>query len=326
MTKKNYLPPKPALWQGRDDGIAHERLFQSIECLDLNTSVTPTSTQNGRHYALLGFSCDQGVIRNQGRPGAKNAPAAIRKRLANLPLHQTASVTDVGDIVCRRSLATAQQQLGTTVAELLEQGYSPLVLGGGHETAWGHFQGIDAAGLSEDIGIINFDAHFDLRPLLADGDGSSGTPFLQIAEQQQAKQRDFNYLCLGIQPLANTRSLFETAEEFGCQYILAEDFYLQDQADIMRMIQRFLDAHSRIYLSICLDVFSAAHAPGVSAPQAFGLLPQHVLFYLRMIAHSGKVVSMDVVELSPPFDRDDITATLAAQLLLEYISSTPGIA
>ncbi len=314
-----YQKTSQNIWKGREDGVANERLFQVIECVDIESQPSLQPAAN-KAYAILGFACDQGVIRNQGRPGAKDGPAAIRQKLASLPIHKPITIIDTGDIVCQADLAMAQQQLADRVAQVLASGYKPLIFGGGHEVAWGHFQGLAQAGQAHDIGIINFDAHFDLRPVLADGHGSSGTPFQQIATYQQACDQAFNYLCLGIQPLANTQSLFRAAEKLGCQYVLAEDFYLQPKSAIMAEIQRFIDAHRAIYLTVCLDVFSSAYAPGVSAPQTFGLTPQQVLFYLRMIADSGKVISMDIAEMCPIHDQDGVTAALAAQLVMEYLS------
>ena len=119
---------------------------------------------------------------------------------------------DVGDIACENSdLETAQHALGQVVAHLLNQKIFPIVLGGGHETAWGHFQGIEAAFPESDCAIINFDAHFDLRPLSDDNKGSSGTPFSQIAASRQAQGLPFDYTCFGIQQTGNTASLFEKA-------------------------------------------------------------------------------------------------------------------
>ena len=68
-----------------------------------------------------------------------------------------------------------------------------------------------------------------------------------------------------------------------------------------------------------MDVFSSSIAPGVSAPQACGLQTWHVIPLLRLIAQSGKVLSFDIAELAPPYDRDKQTASLAARLLWEYL-------
>ena len=94
---------------------------------------------------------------------------------------------DAGNIVCADGdLETSQLALGEVVTILLENGIKPIVIGGGHELAWGHYQGIADAFPQKNLGIINFDAHFDMRPLLAYDQGSSGTPFLQIAKRMRS--------------------------------------------------------------------------------------------------------------------------------------------
>src|SRR6185369_12077806 len=78
----------------------------------------------------------------------------------------------------------------------------PLVLGGGHETAWGSFAGILVAARPDwRIGVINVDAHFDLR----------------------ADSRPFHYLCLGVSEASNTAALFERADYLGADWRLDTD-------------------------------------------------------------------------------------------------------
>ena len=74
-----------------------------------------------------------------------------------------------------------------------------------------------------------------------------------------------------------------------------------------------------MYLSLSLDVFSPAFAPGVSSIQPLGLNPWHVIPLLRQAAASGKVVSYDIVEHAPRYDIDHRTAKLAATLIYEII-------
>jgi formiminoglutamase len=139
---------------------------------------------------------------------------------------------------------------------------------------------------------------------------------------RQQRGMDFSYLCLGIQPLANTRSLFATARGLHTHYLFAEQIQQQTMQQTVEEVQAFIDRHKAIYLSVCLDVFAAAVAPGVSAPQVLGLWPQHVFPVVRSIAASQKVVSMDIVELSPPFDHDGMTARLAASVLAEFLAAS----
>ncbi|MCB1135745.1 MAG: arginase family protein, partial [Chlamydiia bacterium] len=80
-------------------------------------------------------------------------------------------------------------------------------------------------------------------------------------------------------------------------------------------IDRFLDRCEQVYISICLDVFAGQVAPGVSAPQPFGLSPWHVLPLLDHVLASGKACALDVVELCPRLDEDNRTARLGAALI-----------
>ena len=156
-----------------------------------------------------------------------------------------------------------------------------------------------------------------MRPLLPGNKGSSGTPFLQIAKAHEAAKRRFDYNCVGIQHAGNIRQLFETAKSYNTKIIWADELH-QGNGHV-DFIDRIIDQNKMVYVSVCLDVFATAFAPGVSASQPLGLVPWHVIPLLRQLAASGKVVSCDIVEMSPRYDIDHLTAKLAANLIYEFI-------
>lgn len=315
---KYYQPPDVSLWQGRADTPADSAIFQRIQCIDLRQ---PLQTNSGKLiFTLLGFACDEGILRNQGRTGAADGPDALRTALGKLALHRRESVVyDAGNIVCRdHDLEGAQQALGEAVSLLFAAGCTPIVVGGGHEMAWGHYQGIAAFYAAKTLGVVNFDAHFDMRPLGEGRKGSSGTPFLQIAKAHDEAGRQLDYTCIGIQLAGNTASLFDTAGSYGVSVLRADELYHHPSAG-GKILARAIQANDIIYLSLCLDVFAADCAPGVSAPQPLGLMPQQVVPLLRQAAASGKVISYDIAELSPKFDSDSRTSRLAAHLIHEII-------
>src|SRR5262245_11278196 len=137
---------------------------------------------------LVGFPEDEGVRRNLGRPGAAEAPREIRRWLYRLPPWDFESDTDLGrrpplglgHVRILGSLEGTQPALGEVVGGILGADAVPVVLGGGHETAFGHYLGYVRADLP--VGIINIDAHLDLRPCLEDGRGHSGSPFRQALD------------------------------------------------------------------------------------------------------------------------------------------------
>lgn len=268
---------------------------------------------------LLGFACDEGVRRNKGRPGAAAAPAAIRKALAGLAWHRNGPAYDAGDVVCvDGELEAAQVRLALKLAEVLAGGHFPLVLGGGHEVAFGTWQGL-AAHLERSgeraprIGIINLDAHFDLRdPAHAH---SSGTPFAQIAEAAAARGWPFRYACLGVSRASNTRALFRRAAELDVMVREDREITPTDLAEVQAVLNAFITGCDHLYLTIDIDVLPACEAPGVSAPAARGVPLALVEVLAEQVRDSGKLRVADLAELNPEHDIDQRTARVAARLV-----------
>lgn len=320
MEIQYYQPPLSEYWQGRQDNEMVERLHQSIQ---LSTIEAWLKRENlTQTVVFAGFECDSGIQRNQGRIGAAAGPNTLRKALANTPLHGSLSelnVFDLGNVSAKtESLDKLQLSLGHLVDAILAKSAFPIILGGGHETAWGHYLGLHEQYRQRDLAIINFDAHFDLRPKLTDGIGTSGSSFLQIAEYRKESLANFNYYCLGISQASNTQSLFQTAHQWQVQYLTCTEIMKQPRL-MHTFVKKIIEKHEVIYVSVCLDVFNAAFAPGVSAVQPDGLYPWHVGSTLRQLASSGKVIALDIVELSPQYDINDMTAKLGALLIAEFL-------
>lgn len=269
-----------------------------------------------KEIAIIGFQCDEGVKRNKGRIGAGKAPDEIRKYLANLPYHleEDSNIIDVGNVVCEDgNLEESQRELGLYVRELLYQSKFPIILGGGHETLFGHYLGARAfLGDEPSLGIINIDAHFDLR---VEPFATSGTMFKQILD----KDHQVGYLALGIQRFGNTKKLFETAEAYHCTYLYEEEVEKIEQT--IQVIDRFSQTYDYMILTLCFDAIHLNAAPGVSAPSPFGLEPKTVRKLLRYIAKKENLLSFDLSEVNPQLDENGKTARLAAYLLAELMMS-----
>ncbi|WP_045732787.1 formimidoylglutamase [Pseudarthrobacter chlorophenolicus] len=309
----------PSAWTGRfdGDGPEHRRWWQAVEPY-ASTSAgghdgPPGAPAASAPAVLLGFCSDEGVRRNKGRPGAAAAPAAIRKALGPLAFHLDRAVHDAGDVtVPGPDLEGGQARLGSAVTALLDAGHLTVVLGGGHETAYASYLGVSGSGAVRNggrLGVLNLDAHFDLRD---EPVPSSGTPFLQMAHAEAGAGRDFRYAVVGISEANNTRALFDTADRLGVRYLLDEDC----EADrVEAFVASFLDGIDVLYLTIDLDVLPASVAPGVSAPAAYGVPLPVISAVCRQVARSGKLLHCDVAELNPEFDLDHRTARVAARLV-----------
>ncbi len=303
----------PSHWAGRADPGDGEAGLRWHQVIAESEDGVPAGT------CLLGFASDTGVRRNQGRPGAAEGPAALRRAMANLPAGGGA-LYDGGDVVAGEDLEAAQAEYAGRLARHLAAGHFVLGLGGGHEIAWGAWQGLTRwladsgapSGLT--IGIVNFDAHFDLRD--AGAGSTSGTPFRQIADSCERDGRAFNYLCLGVSEAANTRALFEAADARGVRYLRDVDCEL-DAA--LPMMEEFVAGLDCLYVTVCLDALPAAVAPGVSAPAALGIPPRvliRCLAALRRLCSAGRCrwPMADIAELCPRLDIDGRSARIAARV------------
>lgn len=335
-----YQNPDMSLWQGRVDSrtlFDAFRWHQWIKPLDLGTS-TPHKPllPHEKGIAFIGFCCDEGIRLNKGRHGASDGPNSIRRSLCNLPCYFTQSLKlfDAGNILCDddASLCDSQQMLARSIIKIKQLGLFPIVLGGGHELAYGHWKGLqdylDANSIvpsTRSLGIVNFDAHFDMRPYKEDQDHiasgpSSGTMFRQIADDCIASNRIFEYLCLGIQKRGNTVDLFKSAIALGTEYWLAVDMNLEGTPLQQEKLKNHLKAADKLYVTLCTDVIASSFAPGVSAPQPLGLHPEMVTQLIKQLIRSGKVEGFDVAEVSPRFDHDSVTASLASTVIFAVVS------
>jgi formiminoglutamase len=266
---------------------------------------------------IVGFPSDEGVRRNGGRPGAAEGPHQIRQMLYRLTpdarnpeafeavLERTA---DIGDVRVMGDLENDQEQLATAVSPLLDSGKTVVILGGGHETSFGHFLGYAGAGLKVDV--LNFDAHADVRPL-RDGKAHSGSPFRQAVEHPS--RACARYRVAGLQPHSSA------AAHLAFVRGNRGETYFRDEvtADLVGRLIDGLEAPALVTFD--LDAVDVAGAPGVSAPNPSGLSVQLWLEAAYRAGSSPAVRSMDVAELNPRFDIDGRTARLAALTVWHFL-------
>lgn len=373
-------------WTGRidGDGAEHARWHQRVQPAAI-ASGTGSADNAGaadgagiEHIAVLGFRSHEGVRRNNGRIGAADGPAALRRALSPLALHGPLAsggvqILDYGDAVTDgEDLEGGQRAAAELTCRALDAPGNLLtvVLGGGHETAWSSYLGLqeaarmrqgahssaegmgsagpgtaaESAGSAAPAtpvegaggpaqgegapgrdpapasrprwGVLNLDAHFDLRR--ADRP-TSGTPFLQMAEAEAEQGRDLAYCVLGIAEPSNTGVLFAEAERLGVTWRTDVQLAEMGAEGIRQVVADFAADLDVLYLTVDLDVLPASVAPGVSAPAALGVDPALILIAVRAAAATGKLALLDVVELNPSLDQDGRTAKTAARLIDEAV-------
>lgn len=311
-----YFAPEDEFYKGRTDHLTDTTYFrwhQIIKLVDLSHQLPEPAHYRG--IAIIGYASDIGVERNQGRAGASLGPNAIRAHAGSFPVHHDDNfeIIDVGNIFSKNgNMEASQQMLAHTVEWLLGRNWLPVVLGGGHELSYGSHSGLVKHYSGQIAGIVNFDAHFDLRA--PDPLPTSGTPFFQILEEYSSK-----YMVIGIQHQANTQHLFQHAEVKQINYFTVDDVLYGDGDSIHSEMDKYIEEADVVHLSIDIDVFSSSIAPGVSAPSPYGFNLPDIWPYMHDILLSNKLALVDLVEFNPRYDQGGHTSRLVAGLLFRVV-------
>jgi formiminoglutamase len=268
-------------------------------------------------FALLGFPCDIGVARNGGRVGASAAPDVIRSWLykltpdAQMFERQNALFRrgiDLGNIICGDSLEENQEHLSKVIASLLARKIIPIILGGGHETSYGHYLGYAQSGQS--VWALNIDAHPDVREL-KEGLGHSGSPFRQALESPLCPLAE--YTVFGLAPHGCAAAHLAYLDERQARYRWSHQM---SEGEIERF---FLHRTNSGFVSFDLDALDQAIAPGVSRPNENGM-DKSIWFEAAFLAGKTPFVrSIDIVEHNPSYDHDAATARIAAFTIWQFL-------
>jgi formiminoglutamase len=307
--KVAYKAGDKALYSGRASKLNNQYWHQEIQV----SHIENLKNNNPNDIGIVGYVCDEGVKRNQGRIGAQKGPKSIRNKLGKLPIHyKNKKIVDFGDVICiDKNLEDCQKALSKIISKLITNNILPIAIGGGHDIAYANFNGIKDAiknSSKNKIGIINFDAHFDLRAV--ETQPNSGTPFNQILSENNAVA----YFAIGIQQQSNPKALFEIAAKNNVSYVSSFDCETFSDA-LKKNLNSFIKEVDFVYITIDMDGFSSAYAPGVSAPSPLGFAPSFVYKVLAFLFQSKKIISCDIAELNPDYDVDDSTVSLAARLV-----------
>ena len=258
---------------------------------------------------IVGFPSDAGVARNGGRLGASGAPQAIREKLYALTpdaaspqpfVRLLERTSDLGDVEVTGDVEADQHRLAEVLGEHLGH-RAVIVLGGGHETAYGHVLGY--AGQERSVHILNWDAHADVRASTPEG-GHSGSPFRQAMEHPSDAVR--SYSVAGLHPWRTASPHATRVRQSGGRLVWVDDLDREAVRDLVT------GTPGPALASFDMDAVEAGSAPGVSAPGVGGMSPGVWLWAAEACGRAPQFSSFEVVEVNPRFDQDGRTATLAA--------------
>lgn len=272
-------------------------------------SMIRTDSPAGCRVGLIGLADDLGVRLNSGRPGAANAPDAIRHALCRYGVAEPAgwdypTIFDAGNIEPATgddalALATTHTRISEAVTWMLEQGLFPIAIGGGHDLTFPFVRAVirHAAATAPIEQGLYFDAHLDVRDT-----AGSGMPFRCLIEQCGVRALSL----VGFNPLVNTREHVAWFAGNGGRFIECPRELLSNAA-------------APLFVSLDMDVLDAAFAPGVSALNPAGLSPTQLTPMIEAAGACPAVACFDIMEHCPVHDVDGRTARIAAHMLLSFL-------
>lgn len=269
---------------------------------------------------VLGIPFDSGV---SYRPGARFGPSAVREASRLLQAYnqfqgiapfEVQQVADLGDVTTNpfnieESLASIQQVAGQHLAA----GTRLISVGGDHTVALPLLRAMHER--HGPVALLHFDAHLDTWDTYFGAAYTHGTPFLRAHEEGLLLPDHLSHI--GIRaPLHHPHDL-ERDANIGFGILSTTDVA---ELGVARVIERVRErvGDAPLYVSIDIDVLDPAHAPGTGTPETGGLLSRELIQILRGLAGLN-LVGGDVVEVAPPYDWAQITATAAASMVYELI-------
>jgi arginase len=225
-------------------------------------------------------------------------------------------------------IETACQSLRQRVAEIARAGSFPLVLGGDHSIAIGTVAGLLDA--RQDVGVLWIDAHGDINtPETTPSGNVHGMPVATILGKSGLGQK-LGWTARALSPrrvvLFGTRTLDPgertTIRELGVRMFTMSEI---DQRGVKACIEEaasLLAGPGGIHISFDIDAVDPLEAPGVGTPWPGGLTYREAHLAMELLADTGAVTSMEVVEVNPIADHENRTGRLAAELILSALGRT----
>jgi arginase len=288
---------------------------------------------------IIGVPMDLGADRR----GVDIGPSAIRYAgLSDQLRHLGHSVHDIGNVVVPQPeskpmgtprlkylepILQVSEELARVVTEALQEEEFPLILGGDHSIALGSISGV--ANVYKQVGVIWIDAHGDFNTEETSPSGNIhgmvlaalaglGNRQLTHVGGWAPKLQTSNIVIVGARDLdSGEQALLRTHH---VHVFTMSDIDRLGMSEVMGQAIALAGRHEHaIHLSLDLDSLDPREAPGVGTPVRGGLSYREAHLAMEMIAHSHRLVSMDVVEVNSILDRENATAQLAVELILSAL-------
>ncbi len=269
---------------------------------------------------IMGVPFDNAVSLNKG---AAKAPDHLRRLSVDLsdttdefrPIRSDL-IYDFGDMRSELSWEKYFKDVEAAAFEMMTHDRFCLFLGGDHSVTIPLHKAFGRYFHGKRIGIIHFDAHYDLCPQY------DGHPWSHACTEARALEGvvtgdDLSFVGVRV---AEESELQLIKEHPGIMTITAENAYDMGAADVAEKLIARYAGYDAVYLTLDIDALDPAYAPGTGTPVSGGLNPIDLIRILRSLLAALPIQAMDIVEVAPPLDVNDITSWAALRIIHEVFS------
>jgi agmatinase len=278
-------------------------------------------------FAILGIPYGDPYNMKEVTNDQSNGPTAVRRKSARLssgldhwdfdlggPLFdgREIRVVDCGDVPADPADMKHHYRIAETVVRtILERGAYPIIIGGDHGVPIPVFRAFDNHG---PLTLVHLDAHLDWRDEVNGVREGYSSPIRRASELAHIE----GIFQIGMRAQGSARTMeVEDALAYGAEIITAYEVH---DKGMSRVLERVPD-DKRYYLTIDADGLDPSVMPAVAGPEPGGLLYHQVRSLIHGLVNKGRLVGMDIVEITPSRDVNGISSLTAGQLILNYIGT-----
>ncbi|MEM3457980.1 MAG: agmatinase [Candidatus Bathyarchaeia archaeon] len=265
-------------------------------------------------YVIFGVPFD---VTSTYRTGARFGPNAVRQASLNIETYsfrtgvdvEDLQLHDLGDLHVLADTEKTLERIKLVVADILEAGKIPVIIGGEHTITLGVAKGLGKR--ASKTAIVSFDAHLDLRSEFM-GLTLSHTTFMRRINEEVKPAK-----IVEVGTRAVCKEELAYAKKVGIEFFTAQQIRKDGVQRVIKQLHEKLAGCESIYLSVDMDVLDPAFAPAVQNPEPEGLEP-HVLLDILCGLCDKRVVGFDVLEVAPNYDQG-VSAVQAAKVIFEVL-------
>lgn len=268
---------------------------------------------------LFGIPYD-GALTN--RPGARHGPREVRNQSSlmrrinhatRINPYELCRIADVGDVPFQSvfDIEKTHDDIETFVRALVDGGVTPLACGGDHSVSLPILRAV----AKEPVGLIHVDAHTDTWDSFQGSKFNHGAPFRRAHEEKLIDPS--KTVQIGIRGAQNISEGWDYSEKAGMRVMFIEEVQARGVSAIVEET-RSIVGEGPVYFSFDIDSIDPAFAPGTGTPEIAGLTTPEALALIRGF-RGLDYIGADMVEVSPPFDHNGLTALTGATVMYELL-------